>query len=107
MSSNIKESLALLHSLKGAPPRLRNAIISKGRKQLILAISEIVKNVLLGNVTLSKSDIHKLSKYKKVLRVLATRSPNLSERRQLLIQHGGGFLETVIGPALTILALLI
>ena len=106
MSSNIKGSLTLLNALNSAQPRLRKAILSTGGKQLILAISEIVKNVLLGNVKLTSQDIKKLGRYKKVLRTLATRKPKLAHRRRLLVQHGG-FLPTLIGPALSILASLL
>jgi hypothetical protein len=98
----VKQHIDVLKVLKNKP-KLRKAIVSASSKELILALCEIIANVLSGNVKLSPSEKQKIQKYNSVLRKLVDKSTKVRAKKQLILQKGG-FLPVILGPALTILA---
>ena len=91
--------------LKKASPRLRKAIIDNSENDLILALCEIISNVLTGNVQLNPNQKKKLNVHKKSLRLLANRSVPIKTKRKLL--QKGGFLAALLPPALSLLATIV
>ncbi len=64
----------LLKILAFSKSRYQNAIISKADKNLILAICDIIFNILNGNVNIDAETKNKLQKHKLFLRRLLTKS---------------------------------
>jgi len=67
----VKLNYHSLHVLKTAEPRLRKAIVSKCKKDLVNTISECILNVLNGNIKLTGCSKRKLRKHKAALRKVA------------------------------------
>ena len=94
-----------LLTLKKLKPRIKKAILSD--PQIINAISECVLNLVAGNIQLSSKQKKKLKKYKKDLRILATKTTSKLRKRKILQQKGGGaFLPFIIPAALSLYQLL-
>jgi hypothetical protein len=106
MSARLKRNINFLKILQKASPKQRKAIIATGSQDLILCISEIVDNVLKGNVKLSPKQKKQLSRYKAILRQLGNKKLKATIRRKLLVQKGG-FLSALLGPVIGIAAGLI
>lgn len=97
--------LKVLSTVKG--PKQRKAMLLNSNNDLMMAICEIVDNVLRGTVKLRPSDRKKLSKYKSVLREMADRSLAKKKKKTLLLSQRGGFLPLVLAPALALVASLV
>lgn len=81
-------------------------IILNCQSCIIYAISEIIKNILNGNIPISTTEKKKLIKYKTALRKLATTKVSLPERRRVVNQVGGA-LPALLIPAISLLGSLI
>ena len=103
MSSRIKNKFSELKALRSAKPRVRRALLSD--RELVLAVIEVIINVLNGNVKLGAAEKKKLERYRGQLRKLAGKGSVKS--KQKLIQQKGGFLSTLLPPAIALLASLI
>jgi hypothetical protein len=88
----------LLKILAFSKSRYQKAIISKADKNLILAICDIIFNILYGNVNIDTETKDKLKKHKLFLRRLIKKS-SVSEKRKILQQKGGNILAFIL-PAL-------
>ena len=94
-----------LHSLKllsTASKEERTAIINKSSRNLILALSEVIYNVLEGTVELTTDEIRRLRRYHKTLYTIARKSISIAKKKKLLKQKGG-FLTTLLPPAIALL----
>ena len=66
-------------------PEKENKVLKKYRKGCIYyAISEIARNILLGNIPINHSEENKLRRYKGKLRTLNLRKTPLKERMQII-----------------------
>ena len=106
MSARLKRNWELLRVLQKARKSQRSAIIRHSTDDLVLAICEIVLNVLNGTVKLSSAQRKKLVAYKKVLRSVADRKLKTVSKKRLLVQKGG-FLPAILTPVLAVVASLI
>ena len=106
MSSRIKRNIDTIRVLKRASPKLRKAILANSDKDLVLALCEIVANVLAGTVKLQSKDKKRLIKHRGALRKIADTRVPIVHKKKLLVQRGG-FLTTLLVPALTLLGTLI
>lgn len=107
MSARLKRNWHLLKVLSQfKKPIQRKAILLTNSDDLILAICEIVDNVLRGTVQLKARDRKKLQQYKKVMRELANRKIAKKDKKSILLQKGG-FLPLVLAPALSLVASLV
>ena len=104
MSARLKRNWDLLKVLKAASPSQRKAILLTSNDDLILAICEIVDNVLRGTVKLSSHQKNKLKQYKKAMRYTAAHNVSKKNKRKVLATQRGGFLPLILAPALTLVA---
>jgi hypothetical protein len=103
--SNILNCLRELEELSSANIKERKRLLSTFNDCVIDAISELALNCLKGNIPLKSCDFKKLKKYQNILRIIS--QPNkVTTRRNILIQKGG-FLNILVGPALSLLAALV
>ncbi len=101
MSKRLKKHIDLLKILKKANPQQRKALLQSCEKGLICCLCECIKNVLLGNVKISKAKHNVLAEHAVVLRKLSDRKTNIDQKRNLLVQKGG-FLPALLAPVLAI-----
>ena len=92
-------SLRLLH--KGKSRNCRK-ILKTGGSGLMNCLCEISKNVLKGNVPLTRLQTKKLSPHKHTLRKLLDKKKLSLIKKQRLVQKGG-FLNALLGPVLNLL----
>jgi len=102
----VKSNYHALHVLKTAEPRLRKAIVSNCKKDLVNTISECVLNVLNGNIKLTGCSKRKLRKHKAALRKVADKRVPLSSKKKFIVQSGG-FLLPLLSAVLPTIASLI
>jgi hypothetical protein len=107
MSARLKKIFVLLRALESATPRTRRAILSTSPHHLILSLSEICANLLVGNIKLSPTERTRLRRYRTLLRTLANRKVSSDTKRSVLMQKGNGFFAPLLIPALTTIASLI
>ena len=81
----------------------RRQLLNKNGGDLVFALCEIIQNVLKGNVKLSPSEIKKLKRYHRAIYDIVEKKTSLKRRKQLLVQEGG-FLMTLLPPAIALLA---
>jgi hypothetical protein len=100
MSELMKKCESELKILAKANATQRRKILKNSKKCLIKAISEIVLNCLLGNISMNECRRNKLKKYKTLLNKLANRTTSLNFKRKLILQRGSGFLSILLPVAL-------
>ncbi len=99
-----KDYLTLLSKTKNTSARKK--LIDAGDKGQIGAVSECIKNIIEGNVPLSRDHLRQLQRYKTVLRKLAkkcSKQRNPTRYRQKLLKQHGGFLPMLMPLAISAL----
>jgi hypothetical protein len=84
-----KRQMAILHTLQQSRPRERSSLLTSVDGDIIRILSEICLNILRGNVTLSKMQVHRLKRHKQTVRSLAKRNVSIKDKRHQLVQRGG------------------
>ena len=103
MSTKVKKNIRAIKDLSTAPRNIRAVIIDNGTRDLILALCEVIHNVLIGTVKLTPEEIKRLKRYNRTLVDITNKKTPLLKKKLLLKQHGG-FLMTLLPPALAVLA---
>jgi hypothetical protein len=106
MMRRMRSNYHALHVLSRAQPKLRKAIITNSRKELLNSIFECALNVLRGNVQLTACQKRKLQQHKAILRKVADKQVPLAAKRRVIVQRGG-FLAPLLSAVLPVLAGLI
>lgn len=96
-----RDYLTLLSKSKNV--NRRKKLIDAGENSEIKAVAECVKNIVNGNVPLTKSQLTKLKKHRTVLRDLTKNVRTPTKSKKLLKQHGG-FLNLLLPIALNALS---
>src|SRR5215813_13051840 len=97
MSESLRKHASLLKLLHKASPRLKQAILKqKCNKEFIGCISNCCLNLLKGNVELTRDQLHKHRRKRKVIRKLADKKTPLSTKKKLI--QKGGFLSLLLPP---------
>ena len=98
MSAVVRRALPLLKVLVDASPKLKKAIIKHAPPELVIAISEIVLNLLKGVIELTPHQKKRSSRYKKELLSLAKKNVSVGKKRKILVQKGGSAVLAVLIP---------
>lgn len=96
--ASVKKHLAALKLVQSAKPQLRKSILSNCDLEFIKTILACISNTLKGNIKLTPVETEKLKKYKAILRRILHTPGNLNTKRDLIVQHGGRFLPTLLKP---------
>lgn len=104
MSQCVISQLFKLNELICAKPKDRKKLLEKANTKLIKSIVECIENVLKGNLRLKKQSSEKLRKHKSVLRKIYNSGKKLKEKKQIIVQNGGGFLPILLAPVVAALA---
>lgn len=86
----------MLNVLANAKPCMCKAIIKAADRELLLCLCECAQNILNGNVTLSKSHLKKLQRYRTDVRNLAKKRTAKHTKKKIL--QKGGFLPALLAP---------
>jgi len=101
MSSQIRKYYPLLKRIVRMGNTARARTIKQCNEEMMDCISECARNVLKGNVPLKKRQFTKLQRRKKDVRALASRRTSL--RKKKAIVQKGGFLASLLVPAIAAL----
>jgi hypothetical protein len=99
----IRSNYHALQVLGQAGAKHRKTTVNSCDIELLIALSEIILNVLNGRVTLSNCGKRKLQKHKTALRRLADKRVATSAKRRYIFQSGG-FLLPLVGAVLPTIA---
>ena len=100
MTKRIQKNLNWLKALHCCSKNEKEQLLKAAKPEAINTICDCIHNILQGNVPLSSNEKQKLNAKKTVLRRLANRKTKALQRKRLLVQHGNGFLNSVLGPVL-------
>src|SRR6218665_214914 len=96
MYPRLEKYLAMFRILKKASPKVRRQILKNCTRSLLCCICECEKNVLKGNVPLSKAQKNKLVRHRDKFRRLVLKKTLVGEKKKLV--QSGGFLSVLIPP---------
>lgn len=100
----VAKVLPTLHVLREANCKLQKAIIKNCDDKVIQSLTEILHNVLIGNVEISSSTLNKLKKYKSQLQKLhrcIRKNKAVYYRRKKFVNQVGGFWPFLIKAVLS------
>lgn len=103
MSYRVKRNLTVLEFISKLPQNHRRHLIEKLPDDTIIALAEILKNELAGNVKLGKKACQKLKQYKTAARCLICKKISVKKKRKILTQNGG-LIPAAVLPILSIAA---
>jgi hypothetical protein len=98
-----KHQTLFLQLLKSSKPRERKVLLSGAENAIVKLLSEIVYNLLHGNVPLNSYKIQRLRRHKQTLYTLSDRSVTLNRKRNILHQHGSGSFFPLLFPIISTL----
>lgn len=96
MSRRLQRYAPLLALLARATPPIRRAVLRGNDPGLLQCLCECVKNVLNGNVPLTRAHKTRLQRYKTGLRTLVKKSVPLHKKGRIV--QRGGFLGALLAP---------
>jgi len=109
----IKKHFAFLKYAAGLPAgKERQQLFKNASIDELKAVCEICSNVTHGNIPMNFKQRKKLCRYKKKVRCLADQKISLVKKRRIIqqkdkTQQSGGFIGTLLGITLPLLASLI
>lgn len=105
VSRQVKEHYYIILGLSALSNEVRKSIMKNASKDFILALMEIVSNVVYGNVDVSSEHVREMKKHAKILQEMANKKTSMRRRKEIIQQ--GGFLAALAGPILGAVAPLI
>lgn len=90
-----------IYALTKASATIRDSTIAEANKDLILALVECARNVLLGNVHLTTAQLNSLRRHRRAIEDLT--NSRTSVRQKKLILQRGGFLGLLLKPLASLL----
>lgn len=104
MTKRIVRNLELIKALNHCNSVAKKHMLKNAQPEVVNAICDCIHNVLQGNVPLSHHNKRKLKSKKEILRKLTNRRNKTPIRKKLLIQHGSGFLSSILGPVIKVIS---
>jgi len=98
-NQNLQRNAVALHALAKANSNLRKTMVANSNKDFVLALVQIVRDIIKGNVQLTPSQLNRLRPYEILLRRFISAKSSINERKHLL--QSGGFLGVLIKPLLS------
>jgi len=86
MSGRIRQHATFLRLLQESTPRQRKAVIESITNTQLDALSQLILNIVQGNIPVTDSYIKKLKRYKDIIHSLATRKVSRVKKRDALIK---------------------
>lgn len=96
----------ILHVLKSSKCKLRKSILKSCDRKVIQTLSEIVHNVLTGNIKIDPKLFTELEKFKTKLKKIhknLLQNKGIEKRRKIFVNQTGGFWAPLLGAALSAL----
>jgi len=101
MSDRVKRYLPVLKRIRKLGNKARREFIRKCDKDFIDCVSECARNLLKGNVPLTKRQMTNLRRKRQDLRALSKKKTSMRAKRKIV--QKGGFLSALMPPVLSVL----
>ena len=101
VSVRMRRNAPLLYALANVSDKVRARAMRAPAKDFVLALVEIAKNIIIGNVRMSQAQLDSLSRYREDIRKLVKKKTSLSEK--VAIVQTGGFIGLLLKPLLGVL----
>ena len=101
MSRVIKNNLGFLQALSSCPQHQRQYLLDTATPEQVHALVQVAHNVLHCYVPTSEEDRTNLLPHKDTLSTFVSAATPFKEKKQLLVQEGGGFVQDLVAPLLT------
>ena len=105
MSRRVRQYMPILKKISRMGDVARRRYLKNCDKALMDCFSECAKNVLKGNVPLSKRQFSRLEREKTNVRALASKRTSLRKKRRVV--QKGGFIGALLMPAVAALGSLL
>ena len=100
VSERVRRNAPIIVALSNANVHLQKLTINQAKKDLIMALVECAKNIILGNVKLTNSQYNALRQHRTDINKLVLSKTLINERK--IILQKGGFLPLLIKPLLSL-----
>ena len=107
MSALYRKNHGYLHILCHASPHQRQFLLNTATPEQVHAICEVCYNLLRENIPSSSALRLRLGDFKHELIDLANESVPFKEKKKILSQTGGGFIEDALMPLLSGLGMIL
>ena len=97
----MRRNAPLLYALAYVSEQVRSKVTKKAAKDFVLALVECAKNIILGNVQLTLTQLNDLGQHRENIRKLARVRTPLREKREII--QTGGFIGLLLKPLLGLL----
>ena len=84
----------------------QSVMLKSSNPASIHAICDCITNIIHQKIHVTARQKRDLAKKKNVLRTLSSSRTQTSRKKELLIQHGGGILKTILGTVVNAITLL-
>ena len=106
MSNLIRRNRSYLHLLaNSASPAQKKLLLLTATPEQVHAICEVCYNVLTECIPCTEAQRERLLPYKEELVDLAESHVPFRQKKQILVQHGGSFIQDILNPLLSGLSL--
>ena len=100
MSRVVKNNLGFLQALATCPPHQRQFLLDTATPEQVHGLVQVTHNVLHCHVPLSDGERENIRRHGEALSSLASPSTPFKEKKQLLAQTGGSFVQDLLVPVL-------
>ena len=101
MSARVRQYASVLKRIRKMGDKAKRAYVRKCDKSFVDCISECAKNIIKGNVPLTKRQKARLRRSRNDIRALSVKKTSLRKKRKIL--QKGGFLTALLPPVLALL----
>ena len=98
--SSLRKNLMILRKLSKSKPKVRKEFLKHADKELVRCICECAHNTIYNNVPVTKPQLKRLSRHKRMLRRLAKKGESWKKKKQAIVRQKGGFLLPLLAPIL-------
>jgi hypothetical protein len=90
-----------LQALNSVSENIRTSLLDSLSQDLVLALIEIARNIIIGNVPISETQFNQLRRNKKDLHELIRKNTSFKKQKKIL-QKGNGLMGDIIDPVLSL-----
>ena len=104
MSCTSRRNENFFKFLSSCPHHQQQLLLETATPEQIHTLCESVYQVFKGNIPLNPSEKENLGEHEKHMIQLAYGHVPYKEKKTILVQHGAGFVDTLLKPVITALA---
>ena len=104
MTHRMRKNIHLLKALQECSTAEQKQLLKVAKPELVHAICDCIVNVVHGRVPINNYQKGKLRKKLGAVKKLCNNKTPASKKKKILVQHGSGFLQAILGPVVRSIA---